>query len=201
MLRIPNALRTGDRSPFFWGLMALLWAVAGCAGQASFDVQSPPGTTTTYILVRHAEKLNQEADSPLSAKGRLRARDLADAVAPLGVSAIYCTRVKRNLETVQPVADRLGIEVIALYKPAPLNTCQLAEQFVRERLSTHGVGVILWVGNASDLGDWASNLQQIYRRLGGTGDGPRRYDDFFIVTLSDRGRVEVRRRHYGSPPD
>jgi len=201
MQGILDRLRACDRWQTFWSLIAVLLAVAGCARNASFPVHSPPGTTTTYILVRHADKLNNEIDSPLNAKGRERAQHLADAVAPLGVSVIYCTRVKRNLETAQLVADRLGIEVIALRKRSPVNTQQLADEFIQESMANHGGGVILWIGNSSHLGDWASNLQQIYRRLGGLGEGPRRYDDLFVMTLSESGLVDLQRRHYGSPPD
>ena len=51
------------------------------------------------------------------------------------------------------------------------------------------------------MGDWADNLHQIYLRLGGSGQGPRRYDDFFVMTLSDNGQVDIQRKRYGNPAD
>ncbi len=81
----------------------------------------------------------------------------------------------------------------------PLYTGALADQFLRASLAQQGGGVILGVGNSSSLGDGASNLQQIYLRLGGTGQRPRYYDDFFIITVSDQGATNSRRLKYGAP--
>jgi len=190
-LKVPGAL----------AFLVVFAIIMSCAGPSSHRITSPPGTTTTYILVRHAEKKNNDVASPLTAKGHERARALIDAVAPLGVTAIYSTRTRRNLETVQPLSEQLEIEVQFLYKGGPMNAGYLADQFVRDSLSRHAGGVILWVGNTSSMGDWADNLQQVYLRLGGTGQGPRHYDDFFIITLFDSGQVDIQHRRYGNSAD
>jgi phosphohistidine phosphatase SixA len=180
-------------------LLSMPAIIISCAGSSAHRITSPSGTTTTYILVRHAEKESNDVASPLTEKGRARARALIDAVVPLGVTAIYCTQTRRNMETVEPLSEHLGIEVQTLYKGGPMNAGYLADHFIQDSLARHSGGVILWVGNTSALGDWADNLHQIYLRLGGTGQGPRAYDDLFIMIVDDKGRVDIQRRHYGDP--
>jgi hypothetical protein len=72
--------------------------------------------TTTIIFVRHAEQTSHdEADPSLSETGRSRVaeltRQMVDADVVAGIDAIYATQFKRSAETVQPLADRLGLPV------------------------------------------------------------------------------------------
>lgn len=184
---------------FALALLCILAFVISCTGPSAHRITSPSGTTTTYILVRHAEKESNDVASPLTEKGRERARALIDAVVPLCVTAIYGTQTKRNMETVQPLSEHLGIEVQTLYRGGPMNAGYLADHFIQDSLARHSGGVILWVGNTSALGDWADNLHQIYLRLGGTGQGPRAYDDLFIMVVDDKGRVDIQKQNYGDP--
>jgi hypothetical protein len=178
--------------------LGLLAPIMGCAGGgAPSPVTSAPGTTTTFILVRHAEKADASPESPLSPAGRDRALALVEAVSPLGVTAIYCPALRRNKETVQPLADRLGLKIIAIPAWRLLNTHHFAETFVQETLSAHAGGVVLWSGNSSASGSWGSNLQEIYQRLGGHGQGPRAYDDLVVIMVGDKGTVDIQKRHYG----
>lgn len=184
---------------FALALLCIPAFVISCTGPSAHRITSPSGTTTTYILVRHAEKESNDVASPLTEKGRERARALIDAVVPLCVTAIYGTQTKRNMETVQPLSEHLGIEVQTLYRGGPMNAGYLADHFIQDSLARHSGGVILWVGNTSALGDWADNLHQIYLRLGGTGQGPRAYDDLFIMVVDDKGRVDIQKQNYGDP--
>ena len=175
----------------------LIWS---CAGSGGLDpIVSPTGTTTTFILVRHAEKANLTADSPLSDAGRERARALVDAVAEMEIDAIYCPAIRRNLETVAPLSKKLGLTVRTIPGWRLLNTRQFADDFIRECLAEHGGGVILWAGNSSAVGAWGSNLKELYLRLGGEGPGPRAYDDLFVMIVNDQGGLEIQKNRYGRP--
>ncbi|MGK7389131.1 MAG: phosphoglycerate mutase family protein [Candidatus Cyclobacteriaceae bacterium M2_1C_046] len=68
---------------------------------------------TTFILVRHAEKdLTQSTDDPdLSAEGKLRAERLKTLLEDAEVTAIYSTPYKRTRQTVQPLAEALGMKI------------------------------------------------------------------------------------------
>jgi hypothetical protein len=74
--------------------VASLFLVAGCAFGT---LRSKPGTTTTVILLRHADR--SVGSDELNDKGRERAEALVGAVSGMGVTAIYSPDVKRNLDT------------------------------------------------------------------------------------------------------
>jgi hypothetical protein len=120
----------------------------------------------------------------------VRAKALVDAVGTLRITAIYSPNLERNLDTVRPLASRLGIEIT---RTAGISVFT-ADSIAREILDKHAGGVVLWVGNAS------GNLPAIYRRLGGTGMGPLEYGDLHILTIPDSGPVGVVRKRYGPEP-
>jgi 2,3-bisphosphoglycerate-dependent phosphoglycerate mutase len=65
-------------------------------------------TTTTYYLVRHAEKACEDCSScDLSAPGKVRAAALADLLASKGIDKIYASECLRTQRTAKPLADRL----------------------------------------------------------------------------------------------
>jgi probable phosphomutase (TIGR03848 family) len=73
---------------------------------------------TTFLLIRHAaHSLGGEViagRSPgvhLSDEGHRQARDLAERLTRLGITAIYSSPLDRTRETAQPLADRLGLAV------------------------------------------------------------------------------------------
>ena len=162
--------------------VSLFGTLFGCAAVV---VRSKPGTTTTVILTRHADR--DEGDDNLNAKGHERVKALVDAVSDMGVTAIYSPNVERNLATVRPLASRLGIEITR----TPAISVFAAGSIVNEILEKHAGGVVLWVGNIS------GNLQVMYHLLGGTGTGPVEYGDLYILTIPDDGPVKVVKRRYG----
>lgn len=83
---------------------------------AAFIVALPWGAATAeaqrcVLVVRHAERLDDSADSPLSAAGEERASRLATLLRDAGVTAIFATEWRRTQQTAAPLAARLGIEV------------------------------------------------------------------------------------------
>jgi hypothetical protein len=152
---------------------------------ADSGVHSRPGTTTSIILTRHAERT--EVTKVLTEKGHQRARDLVGAVAGLEVAAIYSPDLERNLDTVRPLAKYLGIEISV----QPANSTPLVNDIVADMLQRHAGKTVLWVGNVS-------NLRAMYWRLGGDGEGPIGYGDLFIVTVPDSGPTSIEKRHYGA---
>jgi broad specificity phosphatase PhoE len=149
------------------------------------------------MLVRHAERAKAQGESALRPEGRERAKALVDALGNMGVTAIYSPDRGRNRETVQPLADRLGLSVILISEDRLFNTREFANKFVEEVLSQHAGGVVVWVGNKSPVGIWGGNLQEIYKRLGGIDRAPSKYDDLFIMVVTDTGELKVRETTYG----
>ena len=144
-----------------------------------------PGTTTTVILIRHAERDNFFI---LTAQGHKRAQALVDAVGDMGITAIYSPNLERNLDTVKPLANQLGIDITL----TPRISKPVVDKIVREILDRHTGEVILLVGNGS------GNLRALHHRLGGTGEGPYQYGELYIYTIPDQGPVKVLKSRYGS---
>jgi len=176
--------------------------VLGCSGIStvpSDPVVSPPGTTTTFILVRHAERAKEQGASALTPAGRERATALVAAIGDMGITAIYCPDRGRNRETARPLADHLGLTLNLIPEARLANTHRFADEFVREVIAKHPGGVIVWIGNNSPVGIWGGNLREIYHRLGGTGESPSKYDDLFIIKVPAKGNIQITKTTYGQP--
>ncbi len=167
---------------YIFGISIFL-IVCSVAGIES-PVDAKSGSTTTVILIRHAERDNFFI---LTARGHERAKALVDAVGDMGVTAIYSPDLERNLDTVKPLADHLGIYIFL----TPRINKSLVDQIVSDILARHRGEVVLLVGNGS------GNLRSLHHRLGGTGEGPYSYGDLFIYTIPDQGPVEVVKSRYG----
>ncbi|MBV6417486.1 MAG: hypothetical protein CMLOHMNK_02205 [Steroidobacteraceae bacterium] len=147
-------------------------------------------TTTTIVVVRHAEKqLGTIEDPPLTPEGDERAQRLAGLFGdrtPVGaVRAIYATSTRRAEATASPLAARLGLRIIAT-DDAP---AALARRLRREQRGS----VALVVAHSN-------TVPQIVAALSGRGDIPPIADDDFgtiyVVTIPDVGRASVLRLHY-----
>jgi hypothetical protein len=153
----------------------------GCIGSIA-DTHS--GTTTTVILIRHAERDNFFI---LTDKGHERAKALIDAVRNMGIQAIYSPDLVRDLDTVGPLANYLDIDVTL----TPRITKPVVDKIISEILAKHVGEVVLMVGNGS------GNLRTLHHRLGGTGEGPHAYGDLFIYRISNQGSVKVIKSKFG----
>ncbi len=73
--------------------------------------------TTTFYLVRHAEKVESNTmqdpneDPPLTREGEQRAQRLKDLLSDNNISAIYSTQYQRNINTVKPLSELKEIEI------------------------------------------------------------------------------------------
>lgn len=159
------------------------------AGVASLALYSR-ATTTTIVLVRHAEKqLGTIEDPPLTQEGDERAQRLARLFgenAALGsVQAIYATSTRRAQATAAPLAARLGLTVVTA-NDAP---AALARRVRREN---HG-GVALIVGHSN-------TIPAIAAALASRPDVPAMSEEDFgtiyVVSVPDLGRASILRLAY-----
>ena len=155
------------------------------AGYTGTKIQPKPGTSTTIILIRHAERDNFFV---LTDQGHKRAKALVDVVKDMGIKAIYSPNLERDLDTVKPLANYLGIEITL----TPRISKPMVDKIVDDILTKHTGEVVLLVGNGS------GNLRAIHHRLGGSGDGPYSYGDLFIYIIPDQGPVKITKSRYGS---
>ncbi|MGD2071517.1 MAG: phosphoglycerate mutase family protein [Gemmatimonadota bacterium] len=92
-------------------VVVLALASLGCAAPAE---PPPSGPESVFLLVRHAEKVDQTDESPLTEVGQARAETLARMLRDAGVDGIYSSDFRRTRDTAAPLARELGLEV-ALY--------------------------------------------------------------------------------------
>jgi phosphohistidine phosphatase SixA len=174
----------------------VLTLVVGCAttseGEKSPTYQSPPGTKTTIILLRHAGRdiYSGEADDPLTWQGRRRAQHLPEVIGHMGITAIYCTNLRRNRDTAQPLADHLGLKLNLVSQSRLYDYKKLSRELLDEFFAKHAGGVVVWVGNIR-------NVEEMYKLLDGTGSPPTEYGDVFIVTVPDVRPPRIKKMTYG----
>ncbi len=86
----------------------LLVAAGACAILA---VPAVASAQKAVFVVRHAERLDDSPDAPLSDAGRARAVRLAAILKDAGVSTIYATQWQRTQQTVAPLASAMTLPV------------------------------------------------------------------------------------------
>lgn len=180
------------------GLVVLATAFTGCgAPPVQSPPQSLPGTTTTVIMVRHAER-DEGLDPPLNDEGIVRAQALADVLEVNGVTAIYCPDLLRNRQTCEAVSNRIGVPVTLIETIRLADTRTLANDLADEFVRDHSGGVVLFVGNTGPVvGDLSGNLQELYDRLGGDDDPPIRYRDLYVIVIPEEGDSHIVKATYG----
>lgn len=141
--------------------MKLLIVLLVLGGSAAF------GQPAQIILLRHAEKLDDEAALHLSPRGEQRARALAEFLgkpnaltsnAP--IAALYATRVTKHShsmrtgETLTPLAKRLGLPVKTPYETERYSL--LAGAILSDRAYQGKTVVVCWTHH--DIADLAAAL-------------------------------------------
>jgi hypothetical protein len=182
----------------------ILFLAAASLASTSCDVfnlisfaNSPPGTTTTVILIRHAER-DPGADPPLNAEGQARAQILKEVLSEHGVTAIFSPELIRNMQTVEPIAAHLGIEVKHWNNASYASTGAFAAAVADDILANYAGQTVLFVGNVGSamLGTTGIN-DELYKRFGGTGTAPNRYQDMYIFIIPDSGPTRIIKTIYG----
>ena len=148
-------------------------------------------TSTTVVIVRHAEKqLTAGEDPSLTAAGEARAAMLARMFGDRGglgrLDAIYVSPTKRSNETAAPLAARLKIEVTVGPEDDPK---ALARRVLRE----HQGGHVLIVAHSN-------TIPAIVEALSGSGPvaliDDEEYGTIYIVTVPRIGHSSVLRLNY-----
>jgi hypothetical protein len=187
------------RKSLAWSALVLMCLPLACGNfQLQTVTNSPAGLNTVIILVRHAERDPDELDPPLNDEGLVRRDALRDVVLENGLTAIYSPDVLRNRQTIEPLQVALNVPVVVIPAVDTADTKALANRLVNEWLTTRAGGVILWVGNTGPVTDTQKgNLEEIYRRLGGTGRAPNRYSDFYVCVVPAEGVTRFSKATYG----
>lgn len=174
-------------------LVALPVVLAGCACPPPSSPGSrvgapvPVAATTTLILVRHAEKLDDAADPPLTEEGRDRAEALARILADAGVSVVYSTDLIRTRATASPLAEARGLEL-------QIYDADRAAAEARAIIERHPGQTVLIVGHSPSVPAMVNALLDAERL-----SKLDRYDELFVLTVSAKAPPKLLRLHYGAP--
>ncbi|MHA7058954.1 SixA phosphatase family protein [Aquimarina sp. M1] len=84
--------------------------------------------TTTYILVRHAEKdLTDNANPNLTQKGKQRARKLAKLYTNTTIDFVFSTDYNRTMQTATPLAKSKNLKILK-YDPQNLYSTEFRQK-------------------------------------------------------------------------
>jgi len=139
---------------------------------------------TTIAIVRHAEKKDNSANSPLTKAGECRAESLARILKNSGISVVFSTDLERTRETVNNYADsqipKIGIQYYSNTKD------------VTNLIKSKNAGKSVLVAAHS------GTVEQLVQDLG-AGSMPPIGDEFnnlVLVTIPSNGTPSLNRMKY-----
>jgi broad specificity phosphatase PhoE len=130
----------------------------------------------TIYLVRHAHKVSEETDSPLSDAGRVRAKCLAKTLEDAQIQQIFTSDLQRTQQTAAPLAEKLHLKPVAIPIARP-------DDVVAAIRSSKAKSVLVVWHDAT--------LPKILSALGAPEITPiahTEYDRFFVLTLAGDGK-------------
>jgi 2,3-bisphosphoglycerate-dependent phosphoglycerate mutase len=145
-----------------------------------------PDTSTTFILVRHAETTGSGSNPNLSGDGQARATRLSQMLEKVNLDAIYSTNFNRTMQTAQPSSVAKGIS-ITTYDPFA------ADALIDQVLLSFPKGAVLVVGHSNTIPDMLNQMvgADMFPAL-----GESEYDNLFVVHVSDLGEAKVTHLKY-----
>jgi broad specificity phosphatase PhoE len=186
---VPPSL-TRRRRTFLAPLWLLAWG--GILMLAGAVIYWNSATTTTIVLVRHAEKqVGAINDAPLTPAGELRAARLAqmfgDAEAFGRIARIYVSDTRRSQQTAAGLAQRLSLT------PIVVEGKSAAAEVARRVLHENRGARALIVGHSN-------TVPQLVAALAGAENVPamddEEFDTVYIVTVPTIGHANVLRLKY-----
>lgn len=143
--------------------------------------------TTTFILVRHAEKASDGTSDPaLTEVGMARAEYILSLFQQANITAIYSTDYKRTKLTVAPIAEAKSIEV-TIYDPGEL------EDFSHILLKDNSGGTVIISGHSNTTPALA-NLLLAEEKFKQFEDDD--YANLLIITTSGNSRAKLLHLRY-----
>ena len=158
--------------------MKTFWKFASVCALASmtFASRAQAQQSRTIYLVRHADKVSEETDSPLSDAGRARAKCLAKTLEDAQIQQIFTSDLLRTQQTAAPLAEKLHLKPVAIPIGKP-------DDLIAAIRSSKAKSVLVVWHDAT--------LPKILSALGGPETisiAHTEYDRFFILTLDGGGK-------------
>jgi phosphohistidine phosphatase SixA len=153
-------------------ISAALLVVASTLGAPGARAQQ----SRTIYLVRHADKVSDDTDAPLSEAGRVRAACLANTLQDANIQQIFTSELQRTQQTAAPLAEKLRLKPTAI----PLSK---VDDLIKAVRSGKAANVLVVWHDAT--------MAKIILALGGPEIipiGHMEYDRFFILTFTGESK-------------
>ena len=137
------------------------------------------------FLVRHADRLDDSEDTPLSKAGEARAQLLARLLKDAGVTAIYTSQFQRTIKTAEPFASALKI------KPLSIPAADREGLFNRIRADNRD-DIILIVSHERSM----PVLLKLFGHPEDIKIAATEYDNLFVLVPKDASPPQVLRLRY-----
>ena len=141
---------------------------------ATLQAQESVEKTTTYFLIRHAEKVREnpaDKNPDLNERGFLRAENWKKMLQHISFDAIYSTDYIRTLKTVEPIVKKFNLKPI-IYNPSKVD-------FELFQIENEGKNVLI-VGHSNTIPQFVNGLihQQKYPEM-----DDAEFSHLYIVTV------------------
>ncbi len=148
-------------------------------------------STTTVMVVRHAEVETGVENPGLSPAGRVRVNQLLRVLGDVDVTdtvdEVFATRWRRTQETAEPLADRVG-RPLQIFNPKELD--KLSEMLLTE----YAGQIVVLVVDAEDI-------QPIIAELNGSKVlkpiAPNEHDSIYVLSVPWFGKEKTLQFRYG----
>ena len=160
-------------------VLLILALLSSCTTQQKINTITAT-EMTTYILVRHAEKVKGVKDPDLTKEGLERAKSLAYLLKDVELTAIYSSDYKRTQQTAFPTAEVKKITVTS-YDPRNL------ESLVEEVDKKYSGKTVLIVGHSNTT----PALAKLLTGIDYTSFDESVYDNYFIVNVVKKGNAKA----------
>lgn len=134
--------------------------------------------TTTFILVRHAEKADDGTKNPpLTEEGVMRANNLLELLEATDISAIYSTDYNRTQQTVAPLAMGKELDILSYGWKDP-------KALLTTMIGAHSGGTVVISGHSNTTPTLA-NILLGKEKFEQFDDGD--YGNLIVITTSELG--------------
>lgn len=141
---------------------------------ATLQAQESVEKTTTYFLIRHAEKVREnpaDKNPDLNERGFQRAENWGKVLQHVSFDVIYSTNLNRTLKTAEPIAKKFNLET-TIYNPSKVD-------FEIFQLENQGKNVLI-VGHSNTIPQFVNGLikKQKYQEM-----NDAEFSHLYIVTI------------------
>ena len=149
---------------------------------ATLQAQESVEKTTTYFLMRHAEKVREnpaDKNPDLNERGFQRAESWGKVLQHISFDAIYSTDYKRTLNTVAPISKIMTLTPI-IYNPSKVD-------FDLFQTENKGKNVLI-VGHSNTIPQFVNGLikEQKYQEM-----DDNEFSHLYIVTIKENEITEL----------